>query len=116
LLNGWHGYPPHITSGRTTFRQLMVLMSPWFGTSGQCLDSTRHAYGSISDCHMTFIPARSKPRSRPPMPLNSEPTVSTSVTFCIRLETLVGLYGTLRKAFVYTLNGVCMRYECHKGR
>ena len=76
VLNGWQGYPPQITSGRSTFVQSICFMSPKFGTSGQCFFNTLQANGSISDCQITFMPARSNPKSKPPMPLNNEPTVN----------------------------------------
>ncbi len=46
------------------------------GMCGQCFFRTRHANGSISDCHKQVMPARSKPRSKPPMPVNKLPNVN----------------------------------------
>lgn len=75
-LKGWQGYPPQRTSGLVMSFQFTSLMFPMFGTSGQCFLSTRQAYGSISQFQITFIPARFRPRSRPPIPEKREPTVS----------------------------------------
>jgi len=72
-LNGWQGYPPQTRSTVGTVRQSMSLMSPRFGVAGQCFLSTREPYGLISDCHRQVMPARSSPRSRPPMPEKSDP-------------------------------------------
>src|SRR6516164_2886852 len=44
------------------------------GTSGQCFASTFRHHGSISTCPAIVIPARSRPRSSPPMPVNSDRT------------------------------------------
>lgn len=72
---GGHGNPPQMRSGHSTSLQSIFVMSPRLGMPGQCLARTRLQYGSISDCHMTFIPARSSPRSSPPIPEKREPTV-----------------------------------------
>jgi hypothetical protein len=48
--------------------------SGWHGTPGQCRARTRRQYSSCSHCHTTRIPARSRPRSNPPIPLKSDPT------------------------------------------
>ena len=72
----WHGNPPQITSGRSKPSPVKVRTSSHFGTVGQCFVSTRRQYSSISTCHTHFIPARSNPRSKPPIPENNEPKVS----------------------------------------
>src|SRR5262245_12190121 len=54
-------------------------MSPYRGTSGQCSARTRRQKGSISTCHLHSHPARSSPRSSPPIPAKREPKVGRSV-------------------------------------
>lgn len=55
-----------------------VLMSPKRETSGQCLARTRWHHSSRSTCHRTVQPARSRPRSIPPIPEKRLPTVGMS--------------------------------------
>lgn len=47
-------------------------MSPHFGTVGQCLVNTVQHQGSFSTCATHSQPARSKPRSMPPIPVNRD--------------------------------------------
>lgn len=47
-------------------------MDPSCGTSGQWVRSTRMGNGSISENETVWNPARSSPRSRPPMPEKNE--------------------------------------------
>ena len=46
--NGWHGYPADKMSTGSTTSQSMVVMSPWFGTSGQWWAHTDAGAGSSS--------------------------------------------------------------------
>ena len=75
-LTGWHGKPPQTRSGtgRPPHHPAQVRTSSCLGTSGQCFASTFRHHGSISICPTTVIPARSRPRSSPPMPLNRDRT------------------------------------------
>jgi len=75
-LTSWHGKPPQMTSTRSVSGCGHVRTSSHRRTSGQCLARTRFAYSSISTCHRHCIPARSNPRSNPPIPANNEPNVS----------------------------------------
>src|SRR6266704_4366689 len=54
-----------------------VVMSPWHGTSGQCLASTARANRSISQ-NATVLnpPVLSRPRENPPIPLKRSSTLS----------------------------------------
>lgn len=54
--------------------------SGWHGTPGQCLARTRWQKGSCSQNHTVRIPARSNPRSKPPMPLKRLPTFTSART------------------------------------
>jgi hypothetical protein len=75
-LTGWQGNPPQRRSTGASSSPVSVVMSPYLGTSGQCFVKTRRHHSSISTCQRTSIPARSSPRSIPPIPENREPTVS----------------------------------------
>jgi hypothetical protein len=83
-LTSWHGNPPLMTSTRSSLcigRSLSKWsphsrMSPNRSASGKCLARTRLQYSSISTCQMVFIPARSKPKSKPPIPANKLPCVN----------------------------------------
>jgi hypothetical protein len=75
--NGWQGKPPQMTSTGRRLPLPAVRMSPCRWTWGQCLARRARAQGSISTCQAIWKPARSKPRSKPPMPEKREPTEST---------------------------------------
>lgn len=88
LLMSWQGNPPQITS---TLHSSIgpggnVRTSSCRTTAGQCFASTRRQNLSISTCHLQTTPARSNPRSKPPMPANREPKV-------------IGLSSTLLSGF-----------------
>lgn len=69
-----HGNPPQIKSTRKSPSACgNSLMSLNRGMSGQCFASTDRANGSISTCQRHAMPARSSPRSNPPMPANRLP-------------------------------------------
>ncbi len=51
-----------------------VRTSSKHSTPGQCLARTSLHLGSASHCQTIDIPARSKPRSKPPTPVKSDPT------------------------------------------
>lgn len=75
-LNGWQGNPPATSRIRRTgwlaHHRGKVRTSSCCATSGQRRRSTRRRNGSFSTCARQLSPARSSPRSRPPMPENSE--------------------------------------------
>ena len=73
----WQGKPPQITSHCQSVpsRGGKVHTSSCRRTFGQCFSRTRLAYSSFSTCQTHRIPARSKPRSNPPIPEKSEPNV-----------------------------------------
>ena len=77
-LTGWQGTPAQIrsTCQSPSLPGGNVRTSPQRVTLGQCFASTRPAYSSISTCHLQTIPARSSPRSKPPIPAKSDPNVS----------------------------------------
>src|SRR5690349_18699415 len=70
----WQGNPPHRTSTYSTSLPLILVMSPWLGTPGQCFASTLLAYGSISENQAVLHPIQRAARSNPPMPANRLPT------------------------------------------
>jgi len=74
-LHGWHGTPPQMRSTGSRPASTEVLMSSWRRMLGQCFASTFRQNGSRSTCHATRIPARSRPRSSPPIPAKQLPTV-----------------------------------------
>lgn len=104
LLISWQGNPPQMTStphsltvtsrhtsgvngpignwcqlyANSTDRGGKVLTSSCRLTLGQCFASTFWQYGSISTCHLHVMPARSNPRSKPPIPANKLPNVIAS--------------------------------------
>jgi hypothetical protein len=84
-LRSWQGNPPQMRSTGSSSDPLIFVMSPCRFTSGQCFASTRCANGSISTCQRQTIPARSSPRSRPPIPANREPKVTIRSRLCARL-------------------------------
>src|SRR6266849_6323304 len=51
-------------------------MLPYCFTFGQCLESIFRQNGLISICHRHCIPARSKPKSMPPIPENTLPNLT----------------------------------------
>ncbi len=54
--------------------QSTAVMSPRFGTPGQCLARIADGAGSTSACQATSPPSAAiTPRSSPPYPLHSEP-------------------------------------------
>lgn len=76
----WHGKPPAMRStGRSSVAPTRRT-STCRGTSGQCFSRTRLANGSHSTCQAQVIPARSSPRSSPPIPANSDPKVRRAPT------------------------------------
>ncbi len=79
-LTSWHGKPPQSRSTRGRVAVLpTVRTSSCLSAFGQCLASTARQNGSISTWNRTGPrPARSRPRSRPPIPENSEPIVSNA--------------------------------------
>ena len=74
-LNGWHGKPPQMRSTAVSLSAPTLRTSSCLGTSGQWFARTLRHHGSISTCQAQRIPARSRPRSMPPMPENSDPNV-----------------------------------------
>lgn len=92
-LTSWQGNPPTMTSTHgnqsrrphSTQRESSLLTrtmpaqhsltSSYRFTAGQCFASTERQKGSISTCQRTSKPARSKPKSNPPIPANKLPTV-----------------------------------------
>lgn len=72
----WQGNPPAMTSTAVRLYAPTVRTSANLGTLGQCLVRTLLAYSSISTCHAHFIPARSSPKSIPPIPENKLPKVT----------------------------------------
>ncbi len=79
-LYGWQGNPPQIRSTGWRFWAPHSRTSRNRSTLGQCLSSTLLQNSSISICHSHFIPARSRPRSKPPIPANRLPKVSGLLT------------------------------------
>src|SRR3990167_4336394 len=73
----WQGKPPERMSGRSGDSSRKVRTSVYRLTFGQCFSKTFRQYGSHSTCHSVLNPARSKPRSKPPMPANNEPCVKS---------------------------------------
>gem|GEM_PF-6771744 len=71
----WHGKPPITQSTGSKACGSSVVTSSWHGTSGQCLASTARQNGSSSHWPTMIMPARSAPRSKPPMPLKSDSTL-----------------------------------------
>jgi len=75
------GKPPHMTStaipSAARRAPVSVRTSSYCGTPGQCFASTRRQKGSISTKAAVLNPlVRSSPKSKAPMPLNSERTES----------------------------------------
>lgn len=69
----WQGNPPQMRSGRTSKVVFVIFLTSFIlFTSGQWRRRTALACGSISHWPMQFIPARSNPRSKPPIPENNE--------------------------------------------
>src|SRR5205809_2916360 len=67
---------------RSTLARVLVsrsLMSPYRVTSGQCFCKTFVQNESFSTCHSHMNPARSRPRSIPPIPEKSEPKVRLDI-------------------------------------
>ena len=54
----WHGNPPDQISALGMSSDLIAVMSPKLGVSGQWRFKTADAYGSISECDTVRIPAR----------------------------------------------------------
>jgi hypothetical protein len=75
LEMSWQGNPPQMRSTSERLCRPTSRTSRNRGTSGQCLARTLVAYSLISTCHEHFIPARSSPKSIPPIPANREPNV-----------------------------------------
>ena len=72
-----HGVPPVTMSTFGTDAQSIAVMSPRFGTPGQCASSTRDGAASYSANHADSAPKNSSTaRSSPPYPEQSEPIVS----------------------------------------
>ncbi len=76
-LTSWQGNPPAITSMGARLCFPTVRTSVNLGTEGQCFVRTLLAYSSISTCHAQRIPARSSPKSKPPIPENKLPNVTS---------------------------------------
>src|SRR5437762_8259705 len=53
----------------------MARISPYRVTLGQCFANTFVQYSSFSTCHSQCMPARSKPKSIPPIPEKRDPKV-----------------------------------------
>jgi hypothetical protein len=69
----WQGNPPHMRSTRADTvdrRTFLTSSAPW--VSGQWRRNTDMACLSISHCKTQFIPARSNPKSNPPIPVNKD--------------------------------------------
>jgi hypothetical protein len=63
----WHGVPPAMMSTGSTADQSMRVMSPWFGTPGQCFASTFDGAASNSENHAVRAPKNaSTAMSSPP--------------------------------------------------
>lgn len=63
----WQGNPPQRMSTGGTLAQLMVVMSPRFGTSGQWREKTRATGSLISENQIVLAPKTScTARSSPP--------------------------------------------------
>lgn len=75
---GKHGNPPAIRSTLGKFLAPTSRTSVNRGTPGHCLARTSRQNSSISTCQAHLHPARSRPRSIPPIPANNDPNVPTA--------------------------------------
>lgn len=66
-------------------------MSLYSWTSGQCLCKTFLQKGSISHCMTIFIPAISKPRSKPPIPEKKDATRKRFSIMLISIKLLLNI-------------------------
>ncbi len=75
-LLSWQGGPPHRISTGSSCVAPTSRTSLYLLVSGQCFSNTFLHHSSFSTCQRTGLsPACSRPSSRPPIPLNSEPIV-----------------------------------------
>lgn len=75
LEMSWQGNPPQMTSTASRSSPPTFLTSSKRLTPGQCFARTSRHHSLTSTCQLTKNPARSSPRSRPPIPEKREPTV-----------------------------------------
>jgi hypothetical protein len=75
-LRFWQGVPPARRVGRGSSAGSRAVRSWWTGTPGQWRFRTFRRHGSISQNQIVRRPARRRPRSRPPAPLHTLPTVA----------------------------------------
>ena len=83
-LRSWHGLPPQMMSTGSTSDQLILVMSPRLGVSGQRTSASLHGPFSASLVHATRASgsrAMATPMSRPPYPVNRLPMVVMIVDF-----------------------------------
>lgn len=68
----WQGVPPLMMSTGSTAAQSMVVMSPWFGASGQCSAMIFDGAGSNSEYQASSAwKTASTARPRPPYPAHN---------------------------------------------
>src|SRR6185312_13351825 len=101
-LMSWQGNPPATTSTRERVELLPLLTSvTLLSARGKFLASTLRQYGSISTCHLVSNPARSNPRSMPPIPAKRLPMVGLIQVVRVLEETHVSLF--LQRQYSSTL-------------
>ena len=72
----WQGNPAAMRSTRSTPGSGNSLASRYRLASGKCASRVCRQSGSRSTCQRHSSPARTKPRSKPPIPAKSDPNVS----------------------------------------